>query len=228
MSQLNTIQIAIDGPASAGKSTVAKIIAKKLHYIYCDTGAMYRAVTYAGLLGKVSLADEESLLNLLEKQPISFAPFENGQKVFLGKLDVTKEIRSPEVNANVSQVSALKKVREKLVELQQEIANNENIVMDGRDIGTQVLPKAQVKIFLIASVEERAQRRYEENLKNGEVADLQEIKKSIEQRDYLDSHREISPLLKAKDAIEVDTTGKDIPQVVAEILEIINKRKNIN
>src|SRR5699024_6832531 len=104
----------------------------------------------------------------------------------------------------------------------------ENIVMDGRDIGTQVLPKAQVKIFLIASVEERAQRRYEENLKNGEVADLQEIKKSIEQRDYLDSHREISPLVKAKDAIEVDTTGKDIPQVVAEILEIINKRKNIN
>lgn len=224
---MEKFQIAIDGPASAGKSTVAKILAKKLHFIYCDTGAMYRAVTLAGLRAGVSLEDGEALVALIEKNPISFEPSLAGQKVFLGNVDVTEEIRSTEVNKAVSGVSALKTVREKMVALQQEIAANHGIVMDGRDIGTQVLPQADVKIFLVASVIERAKRRYEENLAKGQVVDLEEIKTSIEQRDYLDSHREISPLVKAADAVKVDTTGLTINQVVDKILEIIENKTKI-
>lgn len=224
---MEKFQIAIDGPASAGKSTVAKILAKKLHFIYCDTGAMYRAVTLAGLRAGVSLEDGEALVALIEKNPISFEPSLAGQKVFLGNVDVTEEIRSTEVNKAVSGVSALKTVREKMVALQQEIAANHGIVMDGRDIGTQVLPQADVKIFLVASVIERAKRRYEENLAKGQVVDLEEIKTSIEQRDYLDSHREISPLVKAVDAVKVDTTGLTINQVVDKILEIIENKTKI-
>lgn len=224
---MEKFQIAIDGPASAGKSTVAKILAKKLHFIYCDTGAMYRAITLAGLKAEISLEDGKALVALIEENPISFQPSEDGQKVFLGKTEVTEEIRSSAVNQAVSGVSALKEVRKKMVALQQDIAANHGIVMDGRDIGTQVLPQAKVKIFLVASVLERAKRRYEENLAKGQAADLEEIKANIEHRDYLDSHREISPLTKAKDAVEVDTTGLDINQVVAEILEIIENKTKI-
>ncbi|WP_071131518.1 (d)CMP kinase [Enterococcus timonensis] len=221
---MKNIQIAIDGPASAGKSTVAKIIASRLHFIYVDTGAMYRAVTYLGIKNHLDLENAQQLLSALEKEPISFAASSSGQKVFLGSLEVTEEIRSDQVNNFVSPVSALEKIREKLVFLQREIAANQNVVMDGRDIGTQVLPNAQVKIFLIASVKERAQRRYNENIEKGLPADLTEITKSIENRDYLDSHREISPLTKADDAIELDTTGLSIEEVVAEILAIYQKQ----
>ena len=223
---MSNFQIAIDGPASAGKSTVAKIIAKKLHFIYCDTGAMYRAVTYLGLLHHADLNDAKALLDLLELAPISFAASATGQKVFLGDLDVTAEIRTPEVSENVSGVSALAAVREKLVHLQQEIANSQDIVMDGRDIGTHVLPHAQVKIFLVASVAERAKRRYDENISKGLASDLAEIEAAIEKRDYLDSHREVSPLMKAADAEEVDTTGLTIEEVVAVIEKIVATKKN--
>lgn len=221
---MSKIQIAIDGPASAGKSTVAKIIAKDLNFVYCDTGAMYRAVTFAGLQARVSLTDSAALIALLAQTPLSFQPSATGQKVFLGHQEVTEEIRSQAVNQEVSGVSALKEVREKLVELQQEIAASQNIVMDGRDIGTQVLPQAQVKIFLIASVAERAKRRYQENLSKGQTADLAEIAESIAKRDYLDSHRAVSPLKKAADAVEVDTTGLNIQEVVDTIKKIISSK----
>ncbi len=218
------MQVAIDGPASAGKSTVAKILAKKLDLIYLDTGAMYRTITYLGLKNNADLTNGKELLNLLEKAPIRFETAPNGQKVFAGNEEVTEQIRTDEVNANVSIPSAVKEVREEMVRLQQKIANSQGIVMDGRDIGTAVLPNADTKIFLIASVEERAKRRYEENLSKGLVADFEEIKKSIENRDYLDTHREVSPLTKATDAFEVDTTGLSIEEVVEKIEKIINNK----
>lgn len=221
---MSNFQIAIDGPASAGKSTVAKIIAKNLGFIYCDTGAMYRAVTYLGLKHHADLTNAAQLLALLAQSPISFASSTVGQKVFLGDEDVTVQIRTPLVSENVSAVSALPEIRERLVDLQQEIADSQNIVMDGRDIGTHVLPNAQVKIFLVASVAERARRRYDENLSKGIASDLAEIESAIEKRDYLDSHRAVSPLMKAEDAVEVDTTGQTIDQVVATIQALITKK----
>ncbi|MDT2801031.1 (d)CMP kinase [Vagococcus lutrae] len=219
----NKMQIAIDGPASAGKSTVAKILAKKLGYVYCDTGAMYRALTYMALMNKVSLADEKRLVSLLDEMTISFRQEADGQRVLVNHQDVTDEIREANVSQNVSEVSAHSGVREALVRQQQEIAAQSDIVMDGRDIGTIVLPNAPVKIFLIASVAERAQRRYEENKAKGMTVELEQIKKEIEERDYKDTTRKVSPLVKAKDAIELDTTGLSIEQVVEKIEQIIQK-----
>ncbi|RST93366.1 cytidylate kinase [Vagococcus lutrae] len=219
----NKMQIAIDGPASAGKSTVAKILAKKLGYVYCDTGAMYRALTYMALMNKVSLADEKRLVSLLDEMTISFRQEADGQRVLVNHQDVTDEIREANVSQNVSEVSAHSGVREALVRQQQEIAAQSDIVMDGRDIGTIVLPNAPVKIFLIASVAERAQRRYEENKAKGMTVELEQIKKEIEERDYKDTTRKVSPLVKAEDAIELDTTGLSIEQVVEKIEQIIQK-----
>lgn len=219
----NKMQIAIDGPASAGKSTVAKILAKKLGYVYCDTGAMYRALTYTALMNKVSLADEKQLVSLLDEMTISFRQEADGQRVLVNHQDVTDEIREANVSQNVSEVSAHSGVREALVRQQQEIAAQSDIVMDGRDIGTIVLPNAAVKIFLIASVAERAQRRYEENKAKGMTVELEQIKKEIEERDYKDTTRKVSPLVKAEDAIELDTTGLSIEQVVEKIEQIIQK-----
>lgn len=219
----NKMQIAIDGPASAGKSTVAKILAKKLGYVYCDTGAMYRALTYMALMNKVSLADEKRLVSLLDEMTISFRQEADGQRVLVNHQDVTDEIREANVSQNVSEVSAHSGVREALVRQQQEIAAQSDIVMDGRDIGTVVLPNAPVKIFLIASVAERAQRRYEENKAKGMTVELEQIKKEIEERDYKDTTRKVSPLVKAEDATELDTTGLSIEQVVEKIEQIIQK-----
>lgn len=219
----NKMQIAIDGPASAGKSTVAKILAKKLGYVYCDTGAMYRALTYMALMNKVSLADEKRLVSLLDEMTIIFRQEADGQRVLVNHQDVTDEIREANVSQNVSEVSAHSGVREALVRQQQEIAAQSDIVMDGRDIGTIVLPNAPVKIFLIASVAERAQRRYEENKAKGMTVELEQIKKEIEERDYKDTTRKVSPLVKAEDAIELDTTGLSIEQVVEKIEQIIQK-----
>lgn len=217
------ISIAIDGPASAGKSTVAKIVAKQLHYIYCDTGAMYRAITLAALKQEVDTNDEQRLVDLLKQIVLQFKPTENGQKVYLNHKDVTEEIRQSNVTNAVSVVAAHKKVREKLVEWQRNIAQTGGIVMDGRDIGTAVLPNAEVKIFLIASVEERARRRYEENFAKGMAPNLEVIKKEIEQRDYLDSTRINSPLIQAEDAILLDTTGLSIEEVVKKIVSLAKK-----
>lgn len=221
---MKEIQIAIDGPASSGKSTVAKILAKQLGYTYLDTGAMYRAATYLTLQNGLELDDESAIVALLENHPISFGRDEEGQQlVFVGDVDVTHPIRDNQVTNNVSAVAALPLVREKLVETQQLIASQGGIIMDGRDIGTVVLPNAELKIFLVASVDERAERRYKENLEKGIEADLETLKQEIADRDYKDSHRAVSPLKPAADAIHFDTTGIGIEEVVAFISEKAKK-----
>lgn len=177
---MKQIQIAIDGPASSGKSTVAKIIAKDFNYTYLDTGAMYRAATYLALRNHLTENDAAEIVELLETYSVSFGRADNGEQlVFVGDVDVTHPIRENEVTNNVSWVSAIPEVREKLVYLQQLIAAQDGIVMDGRDIGTVVLPDAELKIFLVASVEERAERRYKENLAKGISADLETLKRKL-------------------------------------------------
>ena len=218
------LQIAIDGPASAGKSTVAKKIASLMKYIYCDTGAMYRAVTWAALEKKVTLDDDQALAELLEKLEIKFIPQAAGQQVLVNGNDVTAAIRLPQVSQNVSTVAAQISVREKLTEIQQKLAADGGIVMDGRDIGTTVLPDAQVKIFLVASVKERALRRYRENQAKGIKMSLPELEAEIALRDKKDETRAISPLVQAKDAIRVDTTSLTIDQVVEKVMEIIKNK----
>ncbi|MEH7515548.1 (d)CMP kinase [Gottfriedia acidiceleris] len=222
------ISIAIDGPAAAGKSTVAKIVAKKLGYVYIDTGAMYRALTFKAIQNNIDVNNEMDLSNLLSNITIKLIPVEGTQKVFIDDVDVSEPIRTPEVTRNVSFVAKHSLVREKMVELQRRYAVNGGVVMDGRDIGTHVLVGAEVKIFMIASVDERAQRRHIENVKNNFESDLEQLKIEIATRDRIDSEREVSPLKKADDAISLDTTSKNIDDVVNEILTIVEgKIKNI-
>ncbi|MHC5269693.1 (d)CMP kinase [Enterococcus sp. LJL98] len=222
---MKKMNVAIDGPASSGKSTVAKLLAKKYGFIYTDTGAMYRSLTYLAIQHQVPFSDEEGLVALLEKFPITFEQTPEGQKVFVAEEEVTQAIRQNDVTNGVSEVSAWSKVREKLVDAQKEIAKHGGVVMDGRDIGTAVLPDAEVKIFLVASVLERAERRFKENQEKGIQAEFETLKKEIEQRDYLDSTREASPLKQAADAIKVDTTGLSISEVVATIEQIMNEKQ---
>lgn len=215
---MNKISIAIDGPASAGKSTVAKLLAKKLGYIYVDTGAMYRVITLAVIQNELDPADEVEITKLLKSIQIKFVSKDNEpQRVLMNELDVTDAIREDDVTNLVSQVSAHKKIREILVERQQEIGRNAGVVMDGRDIGTAVMPHAELKIFLIASVEERAERRYNENKAKGMSVNFDTLKKEIAERDYKDMNRKNSPLVKARDAIQIDTTGMSIDKVVKAI-----------
>ncbi|MGG1399521.1 (d)CMP kinase [Bacillus salipaludis] len=218
------ISIAIDGPAAAGKSTVAKIAAEKLSYIYIDTGAMYRALTYKAIQKKLNLEDEEALYDTLLTTEIVLAPSENGQLVYLDQSDVTTAIRSTEVTNSVSIVAKQQKIREEMVKRQQALASNGGVVMDGRDIGTHVLPHAEVKVFLLASVDERAERRHAENLEKGFPSDLEKLKEEIARRDKIDSEREIAPLKKADDAVEIDTTSMSIPEVVEKIMELVQER----
>ncbi|HPJ00565.1 MAG TPA: (d)CMP kinase [Enterococcus sp.] len=220
---MKKINIAIDGPASSGKSTVAKILAKEYGYIYTDTGAMYRSVTYLAIQHQVDFEDEKQLVALIERYPITFKQTETGQLIFVDGQDVTEAIRQPKVTNNVSIVSAHEKVRHELVRQQQKIAEDGGVVMDGRDIGTVVLPNAEVKIFLVASVTERAERRFKENQSKGIDTDFETLKQEIEQRDYLDSHREVSPLKQAEDAVRIDTTGLSIEEVVVAIKEVIEQ-----
>ncbi|MDT2771044.1 (d)CMP kinase [Enterococcus pseudoavium] len=218
---MEKISIAIDGPASSGKSTVAKILANDFHFIYVDTGAMYRAITFLAIKHHVAFSDELALAELTKKYPITFKQSRQGQLVFADDEEITQAIRQTDVTAAVSEVSAHSAVREELVEAQRQLAKAGGIVMDGRDIGTTVLPQAEVKIFLVASVEERAQRRYKENKEKGIQMDFESIKEAIAKRDYLDSHREVSPLVQAADAERIDTTGMSIDQVVTKIKEVI-------
>ncbi|KRL01227.1 (d)CMP kinase [Liquorilactobacillus capillatus] len=218
------LQIAIDGPASAGKSTVAKLVAHQLGYVYCDTGAMYRAVTWAARKEGIKADDNAALEKMLKNLEISFKPAVDGQRVYVGHAEVTTAIRLPEIARSVSTIAAQVSVRKALTKRQQEIAANGGIVMDGRDIGTTVLPNANVKIFLVASVKERALRRYKENKAKGIVADLKQLEQEIAKRDYKDSTRAVSPLVQAVDAIKVDTTQLSIDEVVAKIMEIIQKK----
>jgi CMP/dCMP kinase len=218
------ISIAIDGPAAAGKSTVAKIVAEKLTYIYIDTGAMYRALTYKALNKGASLDNEAELMVILNDTSIELMPGEFGQKVLLDGIEVTNEIRSAEVTNQVSYVAVHELVRKEMVKRQQQFAIDGGVVMDGRDIGTHVLPNAEVKVFLLASVEERAQRRHAENIQKGFPSDLEKLKEEIAARDKIDSEREVAPLKKADDAIEIDTTSLSITDVVEKIMGLALER----
>jgi cytidylate kinase len=212
---MKKIQIAVDGPASSGKSTVAKIVARDLDLIYLDTGAMYRVATLVAMQEQTQ--DPQVIINFIEENPISFANGPKGQEVFLGERNVTDVIRTNEVTNAVSKISAMPEIRSFLVAEQQRIAKEGGIIMDGRDIGTVVLPNAELKIFLVASVEERAERRYKENRSKGIPTDLERLKSEIAARDHKDSTRKVSPLKQAEDAVLLDSTGKSIADVVAFI-----------
>lgn len=221
------LQVAIDGPASSGKSTVAKIIAKRFGYVYCDTGAMYRSVTWAALENGTDVSDTKQVIDLARRIKITFEPGQPDQRVFVDGHEVTKDIRTEKIAANVSAVAAIPEVRAQMVEQQRQIAQAGGIVMDGRDIGTTVLPDAQVKVFLVASAHERARRRYEENLQKGlATQSLDELEAAIKLRDQKDSTRKVSPLTQAKDAILIDTTSLTIDQVVDEISALIKKNQD--
>lgn len=221
------LQVAIDGPASSGKSTVAKIIAKQFGYVYCDTGAMYRSVTWAALENGIDVSDTKRVIDLARRIKITFEPGQPDQRVFVDGHEVTKDIRTEKIAANVSAVAAIPEVRAQMVEQQRQIAQAGGIVMDGRDIGTTVLPDAQVKVFLVASAHERARRRYEENLQKGlAMQSLDELEAAIKLRDQKDSTRKVSPLTQAKDAILIDTTSLTIDQVVDEISALIKKNQD--
>lgn len=217
------IKIAIDGPAAAGKSTVAKNVARKLDYIYIDTGAMYRALTLKALEANISLDNEELLADLLIHTEIKLSQSEEGQKVIANGQDVTADIRSIRVTNQVSYVAKHPAVREEMVKRQQILAAENGVVMDGRDIGTYVLPDAEVKIFLLATVEERARRRHMENVNKGYASNMDDLRKEIEQRDQIDSKRDTAPLIKAEDAVEVDTTALSIQEVTERILNEIQR-----
>lgn len=219
------LRIAIDGPAAAGKSTVAKKIADKLSIVYIDTGAMYRALTYKALLQQIDIHNEKHMITLLNNSEIRLLQHKSGQRVLLDDQDVTEEIRSEEVSNEVSYVASYHDIRKKMVEQQQQLANNISVVMDGRDIGTHVLPNAEIKIFLIASVKERAERRHKENIKKGYDSNLEQLMEDIRKRDERDTTREVSPLMKADDAVSIDTTSLTIDQVVQQILHKVDEYK---
>lgn len=211
--------IAIDGPAGAGKSTISKKLAENLGFDYLDTGAMYRAITYYLLKNDLDYNDEDLVNSILDNINITIISHD----VILNDENVNTEIRTQEVTNAVSKVSSYKNVRAKLVELQRKIAENQNIVVDGRDIGTVVLPNATLKIFLTASVEERARRRLNDS-KSTSNYNFEEIKKDIERRDYFDSHREISPLKKADDAVLIDSSDLSIEETVSKIESVIKEK----
>ena len=218
------MQIAIDGPAGAGKSTIAKILSKDINFMYVDTGAMYRTIGLYCLRNNIDLDDEKAVSELAVKAPIEIKYEDGIQKMYLGDEDVSKTIRLEEVGKTASKVSKVLKVRERLVELQKELGEKYDVVMDGRDIGTVVLPNAELKIFLTASSDVRAKRRCDELLEKGEAADFDVIKKDIEERDFQDSHRKNSPLKQADDAILLDTSDMSIDEVVSEIKKLLKER----
>jgi len=211
------INIAIDGPAGAGKSTIARKVAGKLSYVYVDTGAMYRAATWSMLQQGISSEDVDQVLQAVNNLEIELIPGENGQQVLVGGVDVTEEIRSIAVNAIVSRYAQIEGLRSRLVSLQQQMALRKGVVMDGRDIGTTVLPDAEVKIFMTASIEERALRRYKEMKEQSDIT-LKQLELDIAERDRLDRERTISPLHQAEDAILLDTTNMSIDEVAEFIV----------
>ncbi|MFS0576726.1 (d)CMP kinase [Sporosarcina sp. 179-K 3D1 HS] len=218
------IQIAIDGPAGAGKSTVAKMTAEKLGFTYIDTGAMYRALTHKALSEDIDINYEDAMKHLLEDTEIRLLPSTKGQAVLVDGVDVSEAIRSQEVTKRVSAVAAHPSVRLLMVDKQRQLANDKGVVMDGRDIGTDVLPDAQLKIFLTASVEERALRRFKENSVRGNATSLEQLQADISERDRADSERKASPLRQADDAVLIDSTAMTIEEVVDKISELAEER----
>ena len=218
---MKTYSIAIDGPAASGKSTAAKGVAKALDFLYLDTGAMYRAITLDMIENGLDTRSEEDAKSILDE--VTMREDKNGH-IFLNERDVTERVREEDVTKLVSYACAHKAVRERLVALQREMAKGESVVMDGRDIGTVVLPDATLKVYQVASVESRAKRRYLEELSKGKEASLDEIQKDIERRDYIDSHREHSPLRKAEDAILLDTSDLTIQEEIDAILSLFHEK----
>lgn len=214
---MNNLVIAVDGPAGAGKSTIAKIIAKRLNINYIDTGAMYRAITYKCLKNNVDINNEEEVIKIAQNTDIDF----RDNNLYLDKEIVNEEIRTIEVSNNVSNVAKIKEVRYLMVDVQREIGKRNSVILDGRDIGSYVFPNADYKFYLIATPEERGIRRFKELTEKGYDTSLEEIIKDIVRRDEIDSNREFAPLVKAEGAIEIDTTGKDINQVVELVLQKI-------
>ncbi len=220
-----SFNVAIDGPAGAGKSTIAKAVAKKLNYIYVDTGAMYRAMALYMLREQVNPGQPDKVSEKCEQADITIA-YENGQQVvYLNGENVNPYLRTEEVGNMASAISTFPRVRAKLVELQKSLAAKSDCIMDGRDIGTCVLPNAQVKVYLTASSLVRAKRRYDELTAKGEVCDLAKIQADIEERDYRDMHREHSPLCQAEDAVLVDSSDMSIDEVITAILGLCEKRQ---
>ncbi|MCD7882476.1 MAG: (d)CMP kinase [Lachnospiraceae bacterium] len=216
--------IAIDGPAGAGKSTVARLAAKKLQFIYVDTGAMYRAIALGLLRGSTDIEDAQALAGALSQIEVSIRYLDGAQHVYLNGEDVSGLIRTEQVSDMTSRSSAKPEVRAKLTSLQRDLAARENVLMDGRDIGTMILPNADLKIFLTASVATRAQRRFLELTEKGESCSLEEIAGDIAERDYRDEHREIAPLRQAEDAVLLDTSDMTIEEVVERILILARER----
>lgn len=225
---MSYFSIAIDGPAGAGKSTIAKQIAKRLGFIYVDTGAMYRAMALYFLRRQIDADDHENIEKYCDMINITIE-YKNGEQiVLLNGENVNSLIRTEEVGNMASAVSVNRTVRLKLVQLQRQLARKNNVIMDGRDIGTVVLPNADVKIFLTASPEDRAKRRYEEHMSKGQVVDFNQLLEEIKQRDYNDSHRAIAPLKQAEDAIYVDTSGNTLEQSIEQITNIVLENLNRN
>ena len=219
------ISVAIDGPAGAGKSTIARRLARELGYRYVDTGAIYRTVAYFMDLWGVSPKDVDGIARYIDELTVGIEYDDNGvQHMIMNGMDVTEDIRSQDISQKASMVSAHAVVREMLLDMQREVARRFNVIMDGRDIGTVVLPQATVKIFLTASPEVRARRRTDELLAKGQKANYDTVLKEIRQRDYQDTHREIAPLKMARDSIKVDTSDMNLEQAVEAIREIILKK----
>ena len=221
------IIIAIDGPAATGKSTTAKIVAEKLGFTYLDTGAMYRCVTLAVINAGINISDTNQINNLLNDLNIDLVDYEGNLQIMMNGVDVSDDIRSVDVTDNVSIISALKNVRAAMVKIQRKFAFKTNCVMEGRDIGTVVFPNAKFKFYLFADAEVRAKRRQRDLLALGEKKPIHELVEDIQRRDAYDSSREQSPLRKAEDAIEIDTTDLTIDGQVSKIIEIVNKQKTI-
>ncbi|MBU5306224.1 (d)CMP kinase [Clostridioides mangenotii] len=221
---MNNLVIAVDGPAGAGKSTIAKIIANKLNINYIDTGAMYRAITYKCLKNNIDVENAEEVVALAKSTEIDF----KDNNIYLDKKIVNDEIRTVDVSNNVSKVSKIKEVRKLLVDVQRNIGSKSSVILDGRDIGSVVFPNADYKFYLIATPEERGCRRFKEMRKKGYDVNLDEIIKDIVDRDKMDMNRKFAPLVKAKDALEIDTTGKTIDDVVDEVVSKIKVYKNNN
>ena len=217
---MKNINIAIDGPAGAGKSTIAKLAAKKLEYIYVDTGAMYRAIALHCLRNGLKADDEESIVKECKNANVNIKYVDGEQRVILNGENVNAFIRTEEVSKMTSAVSVYKEVRETLLELQRSIAKENNVIMDGRDIGSNVLPNADIKIYLTASVETRAMRRYKEQIEKGFDVNIEDIKKDIIDRDYRDSHREHAPLMIAEGATVIDSSDMTIDEVADKIMEL--------
>lgn len=218
------INIAIDGPAGAGKSTVAKAVAKELGIIYLDTGAMYRATAYTAIKNGIDVSDEAGVSEMLKNLTMDVVYEDGAQQIIVNGFNTTPYLREHYMSKAASDISALPCVRYKLVDIQRDLAKTYDLVLDGRDIGTFVLPEANCKIFLVASAEERAKRRVEENRLKGQESDFDTVLKDIKQRDYNDSHREVAPLKKADDAVELDTTTMTIPEVVEAVISLVKEK----